>query len=67
MREIREGKGISLRKLEVALSKQVGADGKPLKPIQRGVISRMERGKLELFPGYKRRIEDVLGEEITEN
>lgn len=54
IREIREAKGISIRQLE----KMTG--------ISRSTLSKVERGRMELYKGWKDRIEKSLGEIIDD-
>lgn len=54
IRDLRQSKGISIRDLE------------KLTKISRANLSRVERGRMELYAGWKTRIEAVLGEEVKE-
>lgn len=54
IRSLRESKGISIRDLE------------KLTGISRANLSRVERGRLELYAGWKARIETALGSEVQE-
>lgn len=53
IREIRTRKGISIRQLE------------KLTGIPRSTLSKVERGRQELYPGWKVRIEKALEEEVN--
>lgn len=53
IRELRQRHGISLNQMQ------------RLTGIHKSNLSRLERGKIELFPGWKLKLEDVFGEPIT--